>query len=166
MYQINVNQKFSFKTSMQQNEIFVDEEHIQLDLRVVGEDSFHLIIDNKTYSAEILDVNYVEKQLKIKVNGSVYDVVVKDKYDELLKNLGLDKLMQQRIAEIKAPMPGLVLKILVEENTEVKKGDNLLILEAMKMENIIKAPSDLTVNKVLIKAGQTVEKNQVLISIK
>ncbi|MNF18105.1 2-oxoglutarate carboxylase large subunit [compost metagenome] len=63
-------------------------------------------------------------------------------------------------------MPGLVLKVLVAENTEVKKGDNLLILEAMKMENILKSSTDGTVKKVLVVQGDKVEKNQVLVQFK
>ena len=60
-------------------------------------------------------------------------------------------------------MPGLVLSVLVKEGDEVKKGDNLLVLEAMKMENIIKSPADVTIKSIKIKASDKVEKNQVLI---
>jgi biotin carboxyl carrier protein len=60
-------------------------------------------------------------------------------------------------------MPGLVLSILVKEGDEVKKGDNLLVLEAMKMENIIKSPADVTIKFIKIKPSDKVEKNQVLI---
>ncbi|MDB5143897.1 MAG: gcdC, partial [Mucilaginibacter sp.] len=69
-----------------------------------------------------------------------------------------------KVSEIKAPMPGLVLKLFVSEGTEVKKGDNLFILEAMKMENIIKSPADVTVKTVKIKPGDKVEKGQVLLT--
>jgi biotin carboxyl carrier protein len=58
----------------------------------------------------------------------------------------------------------LVVRITVEEGTEVKKGDSLLVLEAMKMENVIKAPGDAVVGKIKVNAGQAVEKNQLLIS--
>jgi biotin carboxyl carrier protein len=60
-------------------------------------------------------------------------------------------------------MPGLVLSVLVKEGDEVKKGDNLFVLEAMKMENIIKSPADVTIKSIKIKASDKVEKNQVLI---
>ena len=69
-----------------------------------------------------------------------------------------------KLNEIKAPMPGLVVRITVEEGAEVKKGDSLLVLEAMKMENVIKAPGDAVVGKIKVNAGQAVEKNQLLIS--
>ncbi|HEY4196679.1 MAG TPA: acetyl-CoA carboxylase biotin carboxyl carrier protein subunit, partial [Mucilaginibacter sp.] len=76
---------------------------------------------------------------------------------------GLSTLNAAKVSEIKAPMPGLVLKLFVEEGSEVKKGENLFILEAMKMENIIKSPADVTVKTVKIKPGDKVEKGQVLL---
>jgi biotin carboxyl carrier protein len=57
----------------------------------------------------------------------------------------------------------LVLSVLVKEGDEVKKGDNLFVLEAMKMENIIKSPADVTIKSIKIKPSDKVEKNQVLI---
>jgi biotin carboxyl carrier protein len=60
-------------------------------------------------------------------------------------------------------MPGLVLKVLVKDGDVIKKGDNILVLEAMKMENSIKAPADATIKSVKIIAGDKVEKNQVMI---
>jgi biotin carboxyl carrier protein len=59
-------------------------------------------------------------------------------------------------------MPGLVLKVFVNKGDSIKKGDNLFVLEAMKMENIIKSPADVTVEKILIKPGDKVEKGQIL----
>jgi biotin carboxyl carrier protein len=60
-------------------------------------------------------------------------------------------------------MPGMVLKVLVKEGDLVKKGEGLLVLEAMKMENLIKAPADIKISKINVKSGHTVEKNQVLL---
>ena len=75
----------------------------------------------------------------------------------------MDNLSAKKLNHIKAPMPGLVLSILVEEGKEVKKGDALIILEAMKMENILKSPADGIVKKIAVKKGVPVEKNQLLI---
>jgi biotin carboxyl carrier protein len=75
----------------------------------------------------------------------------------------MNNLQNNSAKEIKAPMPGLIFDIKVKEGDEVKKGDPVLILEAMKMENILKSPGDGTVKKIKIKKGESVEKNQVLI---
>jgi biotin carboxyl carrier protein len=103
---------------------------------------------------------------KIRVNGNTYSLEIVDKFDELLKELGMENLVITQIQDIKSPMPGLVLEVNVEAGQEVKKGDPLLILEAMKMENVIKASADAVVDKVFVKPGEAVEKDLLLISFK
>ena len=76
----------------------------------------------------------------------------------------MDNLTANKIQQVKAPMPGLVLNILVNEGDEIKKGDSLLVLEAMKMENMIKSPTDGIIKKIEIKQGDKVEKNELLVS--
>jgi biotin carboxyl carrier protein len=66
---------------------------------------------------------------------------------------------------LKAPMPGLVVTIPVEEGQQVKKGQVLLILESMKMQNELKSPRDGTVNRIKVKAGESVEQKQPLLSV-
>ena len=75
----------------------------------------------------------------------------------------MDALHAKKAADLKAPMPGLVVEVSVSEGQEIKKGDKLVVLEAMKMENILKSPADGVVKKVNVKKGNTVEKNEVLI---
>jgi biotin carboxyl carrier protein len=77
--------------------------------------------------------------------------------------MGLDKMTNAGASQIKAPMPGLVLDVAVNVGDTVAKGDKVLVLEAMKMENIIKASGDGTVARILVDKGQTVDKNQILI---
>lgn len=166
MNKIKVNDHFNFETEINEGVVFLDNVSTGVDYISLGDNKFHFIKDKKSYSAELVEGNFKEKVFKIKVNNNVFRLEIKDQYDELLKNLGLDNLNKQKIIEIKAPMPGLVLKILINEGDFIKKGENLLILEAMKMENMIKAPSDLIVNKINIKIGDKVEKNQVMLSLK
>lgn len=134
------------------------------DLIEQKEGSFHIIHNHKSYTAEIVERNLEEKSFIIKINGNNYPLTVKDKFDSLLKQLGMDNLSSKKVNEIKAPMPGLVLSINVSEGDEVKKGDTILILEAMKMENVIKSPTDGTISKINIKTGVSVEKNALLIN--
>lgn len=165
MYKIKVNDHFQFETKVKDNLIFLDGILTAIDFISLGAGKFHFIRDKKSYSAEVVEINQAEKKFKIKVNNNLYELEIKDQYDELLKNLGLDNLNAQKIKEIKAPMPGLVLKILVKEGDLIKKGENLLILEAMKMENMIKAPSDLIIKRININIGDKLEKNQLMISL-
>jgi biotin carboxyl carrier protein len=86
-----------------------------------------------------------------------------DRFDLLLKKLGLEDLAQAGASDLKAPMPGLVLETKVAPGTEVTAGQALVVLEAMKMENVLKAEADGVVKSVPIEKGQAVDKNQVLI---
>jgi biotin carboxyl carrier protein len=111
---------------------------------------------------EVISFNHTEKKAEIKVNNNIYSVTAKDQFDILLDQLGLSNLNAAKVSDVKAPMPGLVLKVFAAEGAEVKKGDNLFVLEAMKMENIIKSPADAIVKTVKIKPGQKVEKGEIL----
>ncbi len=135
----------------------------ELDTILVKDGSFHILRNNRSYNIELVKTDPVAKTFVVSVNGNPYTLQVKDKYDLLLKSLGLDNLSSKKVNELKAPMPGLVLTIAVEEGAHVKKGEPLLVLEAMKMENILKSPEDVTIKKIAVKKGLAVEKNQVLI---
>jgi len=124
---------------------------------------YHLIHENQSYTLEVVDFQKEEKICVVKVNNSEYTVTLEDRFDSLLHQLGMDNMNSQQVNELKAPMPGLVLDILVEVGTTVTKGDGLLILEAMKMENIIKSPTDGVIKSVEVEKTNAVEKNQVLI---
>jgi biotin carboxyl carrier protein len=134
------------------------------DVIEVKNGSFHIIKNHKSYNVEVIKADAKEKSFLISVNGNKYHLNVKDKFDELLHNLGLDSLAAKKVNEIKAPMPGLVIEVKVAEGDVVKKGDAIIVLEAMKMENNIKSPTDGVVKKINVKKGQAVEKNQVLIN--
>jgi biotin carboxyl carrier protein len=163
MYKVSVNGNSEYTFEHKDNSWQLNGNTITFDKIQTGKNSFHILRNNKSFNCEVVSHNREEKTFQIKINQTIYTVAVKDKYDELLHQLGLDKAMSQKLSDIKAPMPGLVLNILVGEGTEVKKGDALLVLEAMKMENILKSPADAKVKKVTVKKGMAVEKNQVLI---
>ena len=112
---------------------------------------------------KLLKTTKHSSKLYVKINNTPYTLSIKDKYDELLHNLGLDSLAVKKVNGVKAPMPGMVFKILVEEGQEIKKGDPLIILEAMKMENVLKSPTDGVIKKIAVTQGVAVEKNQILI---
>jgi biotin carboxyl carrier protein len=142
----------------------IDGTNFEWDIIEVKNGSFHVIKDAKSYTVEVIKADYTEKSFVVSVNGHKYQLQVKDKYDELLKSLGLDNLNTSKVNEIKAPMPGLVLDLRVSEGDKVQNGDPVLVLEAMKMENIIKSPKEGIIKKINVKKGVAVEKNQVLVN--
>jgi biotin carboxyl carrier protein len=162
MYQIKVNNKLNFEAKRDKGVLTVNDSPAHSDIRQLGPLSYHVIHEMTSYTVEVVNLDTAAKTAEIKVNGNTYAVSAKDQFDLLLDQLGMSSKDSSKISEIKAPMPGMVLKVFVNEGDEVKKGDNLFILEAMKMENIIKCPADVTIKTTKIKPGDKVEKGQVL----
>jgi biotin carboxyl carrier protein len=163
MYNIKVNSKHDFEVDRQADTLLVNNNVIDADIKQLNDLLYHVINKNGSYNAEVVSFNREEKTAEIKVNNTIYTLAAKDQFDVLLDKMGLSNLLTAKISEIKAPMPGMVLKVLVEEGAQIKKGDNMFVLEAMKMENIIKSPADVVVKTIKIKPGDKVEKGQILI---
>lgn len=153
----------TYEVATNKEELTLNGEAFSWDLLQLQNNSYHIIQNNKTYQVEVLKADYQTKTFTIQVNGHQYTVNSEDKMDLLLKRLGMDNINQNKVNDVKAPMPGLILNVKVAEGDEVKKGDILMILEAMKMENALKSPADGKVKAIKVKQGQNVEKNQLLI---
>lgn len=162
MYRVQVEDRvFEIQTT---GDVYaVNGEPVEWDLVKIRDGYFHIRLDNRGFRAEVVEIDPAGKRLTIKVNGRHYPVVVRDRFDALLEKMGMNANAGSRVNHIRAPMPGLIVALKVKDGDAVKAGDPLLILEAMKMENIIKAPGDAIVKSVKVSMGQGVEKNQVLI---
>lgn len=143
--------------------LLVNQNPMQWDLKWIGERNVHLIRGNESIDAELLSFDRETKTIQIRLGYKTATLQVKDRFDILLEQMGMNSSGSGAIKIIKAPMPGLILDLKVKPGDEVKKGDVVLILEAMKMENIIKSPGDGIVKEVKVSLKQSVEKNQVLI---
>ena len=156
-YKLKVNDKFEYEILPIAAE--------QLDLASTGKRAFHLLENGKSYQAELLSINKAAKTVNLRINGQSFNVSIADAYDQLIDKMGLSVSVVHKIKEIKAPMPGLVLSIAVEPGQEIVHGDPLLILEAMKMENIIKSPGEGVVKTIHAIKGKAVEKGETLIEL-
>ncbi len=165
MYQVNINEQKPISIEFKDDATFVNGQKTDWDLIKTGENLFHVLQNNLSYNAEIISANAEEKSLSIRINNNIYQVSVKDRFDILLAQMGMNSASATKVNDLKAPMPGLVLKINVSEGQAIKKGESLLILEAMKMENVLKAASDGLIKAIKVKQGNTVEKGQLLIQI-
>lgn len=133
------------------------------DLIKLTDRTFHIIHQNRSYSAEVLELNVAEKSVSLKINGHIHAIQLKDRFDLLLEKMGMSNVMNAKVNDLKAPMPGLIVGIQAQVGDTVGKGDTLLVLEAMKMENVLKATGDGTVKMIRVNKGDRVEKGQVLV---
>jgi len=155
-YKAEVNKTYSLDI----NEISLQD----LDIVSLGNSKFHILKDNISYKAEIIQSDFLSKKYTVKINGNTYQINFSDSLDLLIKQMGFEFGQTKQINVIKAPMPGLVLEISIEVGQEVKEGDNLLILEAMKMENIFTSPRAGIIKSITINKGQAVDKGQLLLT--
>ncbi len=165
MYQVNTNDKAAVSIEFKNDETFLNGEKVDWSAVSTGNSSFHVLQNNQSYNAEIVSVNVEEKTMQVRINNNIYSVQVKNRMDILLSQMGMSSASSQKANDLKAPMPGLVLKINVAEGQAIKKGESLLILEAMKMENVLKAAGDGVVKVIKVKEKSVVDKGQLLIQI-
>lgn len=153
----------TFDIQSDKNEISVNAQPFNWDMVEIKDGNFHVLYNNRSFNAEVLEADYQTKSFLIKINKSKYSISLKDRFDILLDQLGMSNANAVKVNDLKAPMPGLIVDIKVQVGDIVKKGDTILILEAMKMENILKASGDGIVKNIKIAPKQNVEKNQVMI---
>lgn len=162
---ITANEK-KWQVDIHEHEILVDGQPFVWDLHLLQPGKFHLLKGNQSYLAEVIQADYQNKSFIIRINGSRHELQVRDRFDLLLEQMGISPTNPSQVNEVKAPMPGLIVDIKVEEGQKVKKGDPILILEAMKMENILKSPADGEVKAIKVNRRDNVEKNQVLVQFR
>jgi biotin carboxyl carrier protein len=136
-----------------------------IDLRQKVDGHYSLIYNSNSFDVELISVDLESKELVLSLDGLEHICHIQTPLDITIQEMGLLSAQGTKLKEIKAPMPGKVLQILVNNGDEVKSGESLLILEAMKMENVIKAPHDLTVKDIKVKLNQAVEKEAVLLKL-
>lgn len=163
MYTAKIGDKSYEIDENQSKDLLLNGEIVKWDKITSGTTGYHIIRDNKGYQVEVISVSKEDKTATIQVNGNRYDIELKDQYDKLLENLGMASMNVKKNNDYKAQMPGLIIDIRVAVGEEIKKGDPLMVLEAMKMENIIKASDDVTIKSIRVEVGEAVEKKQVLI---
>ena len=126
---------------------------------------YHLLHGGKSYRCRVLDLDRNAKTLTVEIGSRRLEVRLADEYDQLVQRMGLSARPEAATNEVTAPMPGLILQVLVEAGEEVEANTPLVVLEAMKMENVIKADGAGTVKEIKVKKGDAVDKRQLLIEM-
>ena len=120
--------------------------------------------NNKSKLVSVKEVNHELKRYQIQIDGRTYQVQISDAVDQQILKMNLKSKKSNQLKELRAPMPGLVRQVNVQVGDQVDSGDALFILEAMKMENVLKSPVNGLVSDLFVKPGESVEKNQILLS--
>tara|TARA_R110002073_G_scaffold2367_4_gene16067 strand:- start:867 stop:1355 length:489 start_codon:yes stop_codon:yes gene_type:complete len=155
VFKANVNNTFDFEIEY--------DEISNFDVVKTSDSHYHILQDNKSFKVEINEANFNTKSYQVKVNNNLYNTNIFNDLDILIKEMGFAIGSTKHVNSIKAPMPGLILEINVKVGQEVKEDEPLLILEAMKMENIITSPRDGIIKSISVNKTDAVEKNQLLI---
>jgi len=148
----------------------VDEKHISVNGKIYevdfesvsGQPVYSLIVDGKSHESY---VQQGDDNWEVLLRGRLYPVTVEDEREKRLRAAAGGGVAESGEFHLKAPMPGLVVAIPVEEGQEIKKGQVILILESMKMQNELKSPRDGTIGRIRVKTGESVEQKQTLLSV-
>jgi biotin carboxyl carrier protein len=148
----------------------LDEKHISVDGKtyevdfesVSGQPVYSLIVDGRSHESYIQPG---DEAWQVLLRGRLYQVIVENEREKRLRAAAGGGVAETGEFHLKAPMPGLVVTVQVEEGQAVKKGQVLIILESMKMQNELKSPRDGIVNRIRVRAGESVEQKQSLLSV-
>lgn len=145
------------------NEVLVNGETYNLDFEQMADSGVYSILLNNHSIQAMVDER--DKLYEVQIRGELYQVQVQDERAYRLAQARGSLADAHGEAVIKSPMPGIILKVLVEEGQHVSKGEKAIILESMKMENELRSPRDGVIHHISIHQGSSVEKGQVLVTI-
>ena len=165
MLQVTINDKNSFSVSNEDGGWQLDNAETALDVSRQPNGLLSVLHNGKSYTAIIEKTDRKNKEITLRINGQIYKTNIKEPIDQLLSNMGLDLKALQKTEPVKSPMPGMILKILVTPGQQINKGDGLIILEAMKMENLLKANASGVVKSIKAVEKTAVEKGAILIEM-
>ncbi len=159
-------QKLEVELPIDDNEsVLVDQEPVSVDFKDVGSKGvLSCIVDGVPY---LMNIEKSDDGYRVHVNGVDVKVNVADERAMSIRKLiGKRATKRDSAGDIKAPMPGLIVKLLVNEGDSVTQGQGVIVVEAMKMENEIASPVDGTIKAIKVEPGQAVNKNDLMIVIK
>ena len=161
---VDINEK-NHEVEFTGSAIMLNGKEVSFQYRRLSENRYLIIYNHRSYEV-IVQKTDNNGEYDLYLNGSKVKAEVKSDLQLMLDKMGLSDTTELAAGPLKAPMPGLILEILVVPGSEVRKGDPLLILEAMKMENVIKAANDCVIDSINVSKSESVEKNQPLITFK
>jgi len=141
--------------------VAVDGNEFLVDGKKTGRTNYSLIVDNRSFEIE---VDHAEDEYRVLVDGRNYHVNLVDERRVRIGG-GQSEIQLQGRQKVSVPMPGKVIAVLVSEGDSIEKGQGLVIVEAMKMENEVRSPIAGEVKEIKVKAGDAVEGGAVLLIV-
>jgi len=160
MYKVSIkNREFDIVNG---EALFVDGVKKDVKFTFSGKGSLQVVVNGQSHEADLVSLDKEARKVTLRIEGKKLTAQIKEPVDLLFEQLGMKQTLVKKVNDLKAPMPGLIVKLLVAVGDTVKQGEPLLILEAMKMENVFKAAADVTIKEIKVSEKQSVEKGQLL----
>ena len=148
----------------------IDMRHVSINGQVMevdfenisGQPVYSMVIDGKSYEAYVYEG---EEEWQVLLQGQQYPIKVEDEREKRLRAAAGGAVAESGEFNLKAPMPGLIVSVAVQPEQAVVKGDVLVVLESMKMQNELKSPRAGKVTRIRVKPGETVEQRQTLLTV-
>lgn len=147
----------------EKNTVIVDQKEFPYTFSKISDNSYLLNIGNKVYDIAVHQLN--NGKWGFLIDGHYFETTVRTTLQEKANELLNIKISKNHHDIIKAPMPGMIVKIKKNPGDSIEIGESVLILEAMKMENDMRAPSSGIIKEIFVKEGNSVEKDTILLSI-
>ncbi len=160
---ISLNEEKKRITYSGNSKITVDKNEYECDLIHLDGQNYLLKVDNNFY--EITSNKLDNDRFSVLINGCLFEIEVRSLLQEKAKEILQQRSSTHQRTEVKAPMPGMILKIKKNTSDKIIQGETVLILEAMKMENDLRAPRPGIIKEILVQEGTAVEKGAVLFTI-
>ena len=135
----------------------------ELEVSLLPDLSYLVMVKNKPIVVHIESCSNDLRNFAVRVGRDKVEVGLVREIDQLVQSMGFNKSVRLWVETLRAPMPGLVKQVLVQEGEEVSAGQNLIVLEAMKMENVIRSPQAGKIKKIEVSPSLTVDKGQALV---
>lgn len=160
MIKARINDQADYKVVKEMDHYLINDQVIRAQVERIDQDRYLIRYGNRLFRAH---ARIHGDLVRITINHRQYELKIQSENEMMLEKLGINASSSKTVELLKAPMPGLVIDILVQEGMQVKQGQPLLILKAMKMENILRASHDGAIKRILVDKNQKVEKDAVML---
>ena len=157
-----ISKNHEFEIDISDGEITVNGNKLDAHFLLKSSDKIDVIFQGKVYRVRL--GSFHGNKGSVLINEKEIELFLKSPKQQILEKIGITQESDNKMDDLVAPMPGKILKVLKKSGEQISKSEGILVLEAMKMENVLKASADAVIADVKVSEGDAVEKNQILIT--